>query len=625
MSRNRIGSTILTAAVAAILAACGGAAPAPAPTAQVVNPPVIKEATATPEAKAAEPTKAPEPTAVPEPTKAPEATKPAAEEAPFVLNGVTLPFKRSETVVMDQGNFAIFDSFNPFIPNGVEFAAGWWQISQEYLWYANYATGDIIPWLADKHEYNADYTELKVYINKAAQWNDGQPFTANDVAYTFNMRKADPAALGDPDGDKVVDSVTAADDYTVVYKFNKPQPRYHLGFWCKICTGSTVIAKHIWEKQDAKTFKNNPPVTTGPYAFMKAYPEQKLMVWQRNENYWAKDKYFPPAKYVIYRSGPGAEQQLAEIKTNNMDIFGMDYKVYTEKKDEIKQINLVAYVDPCPRGAFFNAAKAPFDKPEFRRAMSMLMNRQKWADNIWIPPSKPANAFWADYRNLDKFINPDSAKTWMTFDYNPEEALKLLESIGYKKDGDKLVGADGKQVSFNVGTPAGPGGWEYLMAQDWIEDMKAAGIAATLSNYEQAVWFPKVDNGDWDAGVWWMCGATVDPLELYNDWTCDRVVPIGERPIKGNSVRYCNKDFDEVVKKLSTIEPAAPEAQALYLKAFDILMKDPPGVPLIQTYYTAYFNTTYWDNMMSNDNLYTVPFNWWGQILWVLFNIKPKM
>ena len=63
---------------------------------------------------------------------------------------------------------------------------------------------------------------------------------------------------------------------------------------------------------------------------------------------------------------------------------------------------------------------------------------------------------------------------------------------------------------------------------------------------------------------------------------------------------------------------------SLYMKAYDLFMRGSPGVPLIQTYYTAYFNTTYWDNMLSNDNLYTVPFNWWGQILFVLFNISPK-
>jgi peptide/nickel transport system substrate-binding protein len=67
------------------------------------------------------------------------------------------------------------------------------------------------------------------------------------------------------------------------------------------------------------TFKNNPPVTTGAYMFMKAYPEQKIFVYQRNENYWNKEVK-PGPKYVIYRSGPAADQILAEAKTNSTDL-----------------------------------------------------------------------------------------------------------------------------------------------------------------------------------------------------------------------------------------------------------------------------------------------------------------
>ena len=624
MTRNRIGSIGLAAILAVAMAACTAGAPAtPAPTAEVINPPVIKEEGAA--TTAPEPTAAPEATTAPEPTAAEE--KPAAEEAPFVLNGVTLPFKRSEAIVNDQVNFGVFDSFNLFIPNGNEFAAGHQQIAIEYLWYVNYATGDIIPWLADSYEYNDDYTEMKIHLNQKAKWNDGVPFTANDIVFTYDMRMKDTAALGNPNPDGKIDTLTAEDDYTAVYKFTSPQPRFHLNFWCRICTAAgsvNIVPKHVWESVDPKTFKNNPPVATGPYKLMRTYPEQKIYVWERNEDYWNKDQYFPAAKYVVYRTGPGAEQQLAEVQTNNMDIFGMDYKVYTEKKAELSQLNYVLYVDPCPRAIWFNRGKAPFDKPEFARAMSMVMNRQKWADNIWIPPSRPAKGLWADYRNMDKYINPDSAANWKTFEYNPDEAMKLLEGLGYKKDGATLMGPDGNAVTFNVGTPVGPGGSEYLIAQDWIEDLKAIGIEATLSNYEQPPWFAKTSNGDYDAGVWWFCGATVDPFELYSGFTCDRVSPIGERAINGNEQRYCNAQFDEVVNKLAAITPDAPEAMDLYHQAFDIWMSDPPGVPLIETLYSAAFNTTYWDNMPSNDNLYTVPFNWWGQILWVEFNAKPK-
>ncbi len=100
---------------------------------------------------------------------------------------------------------------------------------------------------------------------------------------------------------------------------------------------------------------------------------------------------------------------------------------------------MVTYVDPCPRAAWFNETNKYLEAPEFRRAMSMLMNREKWGANIWSPPSKPAQGLWADYRNLDKYINQEAKDTWGTLEYNPDKALELLESIGYTQEGGKLI------------------------------------------------------------------------------------------------------------------------------------------------------------------------------------------
>ncbi len=616
LTRRQFVRGLAFAAGAALMAACRPAPPAaPTATAEIVNPVVIKD-TAVP----GEATKAPEPTKAPaEPTALPEVP---VDDTPCVLNGVTLPFKRAEAMVMDQVNFAVFDSFNPFIPNGVEFAAGWWQVSNEYLWYVNYATGEIIPWLAEYQEYNDDYTVLTIKIRDGVTWNDGEPFTSHDVAFTMNMLMQDPTLSG-PDT-KTWEEVVANDDNTVVFRFSEPRPREHYMFYCRICTGQPIVPKHIWENEDPRTFKNNPPVTTGPYMFDRAYPEQKIMVWKRNESYWNKGKYFPAPKYVVYRTGPAAEQQLAEAKENNMDIHGMDYAVYSEKSAEIPQVGMVAYVDPCPRGVFFNCAKPPFDKAEFRRAMSMLMNRPKWADNIWMPPSKPAVAPWADYRNLDQFINEEANEEWGVLEYNPQRAMELLEGLGYRQEGGVLRDPEGNAVTIEVSTPVGPGGFEYMMAQDFIEEIKAIGIEASLKNYEQPVMFSNTDSGLFDIGFWWMCGATIDPMELLNGFTCDRVVPIGELTKRGNSTRLCDPELDEVLDAISKINVDAPEASGLYAQAYDLFMRDCPGVPTIQTYYTTFHNSTYWDNMLSTKNLYTVPFNWWGQIMFVLFNVTPK-
>ena len=75
---------------------------------------------------------------------------------------------------------------------------------------------------------------------------------------------------------------------------------------------------------------------------------------------------------------------------------------------------------------------------------------------------------------------------------------------------------------------------------------------------------------------------------------------------------------------LQAIDPDHPDAPALYAKLFELWMQDPPGVPLIETYYSISYNNKYFDNLLSNDNLYTVPFNWWGQIIEVFFEATPK-
>src|SRR5262245_2330688 len=144
MSRRQAIRALAFGGLGGILAACGGAATVPEapqaqPTLAVAQPAPGGLATAPPA-----PPAPPAPTAPPAATAAPAATTaPAAGADQFVLNGVTLPYKRSETLVADQVPYTIFDSFNIYIPNGHDFASGYRQNAVVYLWYANYVTGEI--------------------------------------------------------------------------------------------------------------------------------------------------------------------------------------------------------------------------------------------------------------------------------------------------------------------------------------------------------------------------------------------------------------------------------------------------------------------------------------------------
>lgn len=605
--------------IVAMVAGCKSTATEPAPTAtpQIVNPPVIKED---------QPTSTPKPTLTPAPEKTEEPTAEVVAEE-FQINGATMDFGRNEVIINNQVDFSIFDSFNPMIPNGWHYQNGSQQIQVEFLWYVNYATGELQARLAESWEYNEDYTQLTLHLRKGVTWNDGEPFTANDVVWTLQMAM-DPQyddLGGLPQGAaEYWSDVYAADDFTVVIEMTEPRPRQHQMFWCKIVGGTIIYPEHIWANVDPYTYKNDPPVWTGPYMLYKVYPENKVFTWIRNEDYWGKSiGLFPDAKYAIWRTGPAAEQALAEAHEGLPDIGGISYDTWVQNQGDLPEWDMVTYVDPCPRAAWFNETNQYLEAPEFRRAMSMLMNRQKWGENIWSPPSKPAQGLWADYRNLDKYINQEAKDTWGTLEYNPEAALALLESIGYTQVDGKLIGPDGEQVKLAVTTPVGVGGNEYLMGQDFTEEIKGIGIDATFE-YVEGIFWDSVDNGEFDIGFWWFCGATVDPLELYGEYICDNAAPVGEVSQKGNGPRHCNEEFDAAVLALSAIDPEHPDAQALYDKLFDLWLQDPPGVPLIETYYSIAYNQEYWDNTLSRDNVYTVPFNWWGQIIDIFFNAKAK-
>ncbi|HEU5087934.1 MAG TPA: ABC transporter substrate-binding protein, partial [Roseiflexaceae bacterium] len=420
--------------------------------------------------------------------------------------------------------------------------------------------------------------------------------------------------------------IATPDPLTLQVTFTEPRPRQHQMFFCKICTGFTVQPKHIWEKEDPKTFKNNPPVYTGPWMFEKAYPEQKLFVWKRNDDYWNKDA-LPAAKYMIYRKAPPSDQQLPEAQAGNSDSLSIEYDVFMQNQSSLSFVNMVAYLDPCPRGVWFNCAQAPFDKEEFRRATSMLINRPKIAENIWAPPSKPAEAPWADYRNLDEFINKAANDKYKSLVYDPNAALELMTSIGYKQENGQLLGADGKQVSFEIITPGFAAGdkpsKEYLIAVDLSEECNKLGMATSVKPLQGDTMWNSVDEGRWAIGSWWMCGATVDPLELYQNFTSDRFVEIGTRSTRGNSQRLKDAEFDKIVADLKKITTQDPAAKELYQQAYDAFMRAAPGVPVIQTIYTSYWNTQRWADGLSQDTLSTVPFNWWGQYKFVLDKAKP--
>ncbi|HZR39213.1 MAG TPA: ABC transporter substrate-binding protein [Ktedonobacteraceae bacterium] len=538
-----------------------------------------------------------------------------------------IPTPRNQTVVVDQTQFTVFDSFNPFIPNGQEYEAGFGQVCKEFLFYDNMVTGEIKPWLATGWKYNADSTELTITLNPKVHWNDGQPFTSNDVKFTIQMLMNNVALTGGDNYRPFVKGITTPDAQTVVFSLKDKNPRFHYNFICGIVAGQEIVPEHIWSKQDPMKFKNNPPVFTGPYKLDHTIPAQFMYIWKKDPNYWNKDVMDPKPQYVIYRTAPTPDSEVEEFKRAEIDMPGFDYThAVAIKNGGYQNIQIeTKFRDPCPRAFGINSdpSKGLLADPRMHWAISYLVDRKTLGQTVWPVPTPPAQYPWADYPGNDKWSNSDLASKY-PLTYDPAKAAALLDEMGAKLGSNGKRTYQGQPLHYEIASAAKVGDPEYINGQKLADELNKLGIDTTVRAYTGSVWQNKLNMGEYDIVTWWICGQVLDPGQLYTQFEVRKTKPIGQdASTGGNTLRSQYKDLDTIANQLDSVDPTDPKNKALFDQALEAYYKDLSLIPLYQTTYPTIYNTTYWTGWPTDDNLYQIPSNWWGQFLFVVGNLKP--
>jgi peptide/nickel transport system substrate-binding protein len=181
--------------------------------------------------------------------------------------------------------------FNPFNPAVTLVSFGW---IYEPLEYVNILkTGSVTPWLATTSAWSNGYKTLTFTIRSGATWSDGQPFSAADVAYTFNAMKSDKAidlnAVWSADGGPLT-SVALKGTDQVVFTFNAPsEPYFYL-----IADQTPIVPKHIWaalNQSKLHSYADTHPVGTGPHEMSSCAPQN--IKYLNNPHYWQSSPGHP--------------------------------------------------------------------------------------------------------------------------------------------------------------------------------------------------------------------------------------------------------------------------------------------------------------------------------------------
>jgi len=564
---------------------------------------------------------------------------------------------RERTVIAEQisGRNPNPEVFNPFIVNIIQHT-GLQQAAIEPIQYINMETGKEEPWQIEKYTFDPGFTGVTLTVRPGVMWSDGVPFGPTDIAYTLNMLKNNaPELTFSGDVQKWVAEATAVNERDAHITFTSPNPRFMTQFFATLYNSVYIVPEHIWKDQDPKTFSNFDlakgwPVFTGPYTLSSSTELQT--VWDRNDNWWgavAKPAIggnnrvtplgLPAPERLIMVGVENAENRAAKAIANDLDTFWhMPRSVFEQVTKANPNIKSwfpdlpYAYFDPAPRHLAFNLKAKPFDNADVRWAISYAIDRQKIVDFAYEGITTVTDVFFPLTPAMGTFR--DSAKD--LFEAYPASKFDLAASAnrmlaaGYTMGSDgKWVDAQGNTVVMQINVRGGEED-QIRIAPILSDQLNTAGFDATFKITEAGALYDGIARGDILTNLQLVGGTAInvsDPWGTFDLLHSRHSKPIGE-VATGQRSRFENAEFDAAVDQMATVTTGDPQMKPLFHTAMEIVLREMPIVPLVQTALLTPNNYTYWSNWpdfqdQSKPNNYASPSQWWGSFYHSLLTIKP--
>lgn len=525
--------------------------------------------------------------------------------------------------------------YNPFAI-GADFQKGL-NCIYEGMAYWNVFKNETTMWQAKSFEYNADNTELTIHLRPEVTWSDGKPFTADDVAYTIEqlMKLGSQVRFGS-EVQQYTKSVAVVDPQTVKITMPFPFPRYFDRFftfkWDS--TMFPIMPKHIFEGKDWTSFtaldlEQGWPVTTGPLKVVYTAPDRKL--FDRRDDWWAVKAGLSTGiapERVLWLSGLGPDQtKLTQAMINNdIDISQLAVdSIETALKQNPKVITHsgtekpYGYQDWWAQHLWLNNTKPPFDNPDVRWGVSLLLDRAQIIDMAYNNVTTPIQLPFPSYPSLLKYQDSvkDLLEQYPTNLYDADKAAEHLTKAGYTKNSDGMwADAQGDTIKVTIA------GWEEISAAGQViaEQLKRGGIDAEYTSPPDA--WDQFIKRTYIAFIGGLTGSLKEPYDGLNLFTCGKEGGPAAN-WNSNQAQYCNKDFDAIVAEMAKVNPDDwDKLQPLYRKAIEMYVKDLPAVPLYNWMHHMAMNTTYWSNWPVENQYVNEAPQLLGFML-VIMNIQP--
>ncbi len=390
----------------------------------------------------------------------------------------------------------------------------------------------IVGELAERWSWQDNYQKLVFFLRKNVRWHDGQPFTAKDVKYTFDLvreAKDAPARLRiNPRREWYanVKEIEAVDPWTVVFKLRRPQPALLM----MLATGyAPIYPMHL----PAANFRHQ-CVGTGPFK-LKEWRRGEFVEYVRNPEYFVSGRPFLDGIKFIVIVARGT--QMAALRARRVD---MAFPGYTSKpigeelKAAVPELVLSPFNTNINDNLLINLQRPPLDKPNVRRALSYAVDR-----HAFVKAVRQGGAV------VGAALMPRPQGEWGL------TAAELAAVPGYgPPDHDK---AKARQLLREAGFgPANPLRLEiatralnlYVEAAAFVAaELRQVGVETTLKQVESAQWFPLLTRREYQIAANLTANGSDDPdTNFYDNYACDST---------RNYSGYCDQEVQRLIDQQS--------------------------------------------------------------------------
>ena len=447
-----------------------------------------------------------------------------------------------------------FDATHPVYGRLIEFKPG---------------STDIEPGLAERWDVSPDGKTVTFHLRHGVKWHSNaafkptRDFNADDVLFTFNrMAKADHPYhkvsggsydyWGDLALNTLVASVDKVDDYTVRFVLTAPNAPFVSDMAMEFASILSAEYGDALMKAGKPEQIDQTPIGTGPFSFV-AYQRDATIRYRRFDDFWGEKAKLDTLVFSINKD-PAV--RLAKLRAGECQV-----SAYPAPAD-LPGIRADANLQLLDQSGLnigylsFNTQKKPFDDKRVRQALSMAIDRKAILDAVYLGAGQPAkNLIPPTVWSYNDSIQP--------LPYDPAAAKKLLAEAGFPDGFETDLWAMPVQRPYN---PDARRIGELMQA-----DLARIGVKARIVSYEWGEYRKRAAQGEHSMAQLGWTGDNGDPDNFF--------VPLAgcaaARPGGGNSAKWCNKAFDDLVNRAVTLTDKG-ERTKLYEQAQVIMREESP-------------------------------------------------